>query len=132
MFIGDLDKEKQMAFVNLAYTMMHADGELAKQEKRLFDSYASEIEVDLGKAHIVEFAEEMRVFDNSTDKERLKVFFELYAIALIDEKFEDSEKVFVDLMQKKWKISNDKMLEMKNGLEQLTNAYHNLNDIVEK
>lgn len=130
MFLSKLTKEKQDAFLNLAYTMVYADGRLDAAEKKLFDTYKLEIDVDLSKVHAVDFAEELAAFDDSDVEEKTGIFFELYAIALIDESYPEEEKVLVDIMQKRFGITDEKMREMREGLKALTDAYANLAKIV--
>lgn len=132
MFLSKLTREKQDAFLNLAYTMVYADGRLDAAEKKLFDTYKLEIEdADLSKAHAVDFAEGLAAFDDSSVVEKTGVFFELYAIALIDEAYPEEERVLVDTMQKRFGITDAKMQEMREGLKALTDAYANLAKIVE-
>ena len=132
MFLSELTREKQEAFLNLAYTMIYADGRLDAAEKKLFDTYKLEIgDADLDKAHKVDFAEGLAAFDDSSVKEKTGIFFELYAIALIDKSYPEEERVLVDIMQKRFGISNAKMQEMRDGLKALTEAYANLAKIVE-
>ena len=130
MFLSKLTDKKQEAFLNLAYTMVYADGRLDATEKKLFDSYKLELDADLSKAHKVDFAEELAAFDDSTAEEKTGIFFELYAIALIDESYPAEEKILVDLMQKRFGITDSKMQEMREGLKALTEAYANLAKIV--
>ena len=131
MFLSKLTREKQDAFLNLAYTMIYADGRLDAMEKKLFDSYKLELDADFSKAHKVDFAAGLAAFDDSSVTEKTGVFFELYAIALIDESYPDEEKVLVDVMQKRFGITDAKMREMRDGLKALTDAYANLAKIVE-
>ena len=131
MFLANLTREKQKAFLNLAYTMVYADGRLDAAEKKLFETYKLEIEdADLSKAHAVDFAEELAVFDDSSVEEKNGVFFELYSIALIDEAYPEEERVLVDIMQKRFGITDAKMQEMRDGLKNLTDAYAKLAKIV--
>ena len=132
MFLANLTDKKQEAFLNLAYTMVYADGRLDAAEKKLFDTYKLEIEdADLSKAHTVDFNEALAAFDDSSVEEKTGIFFELYAIALIDEAYPEEEKVLVEAMQKKFGITAAKMQEMRDGLKALTEAYKNLAKIVE-
>lgn len=132
MFLAELTREKQEAFLNLAYTMVYADGRLDAAEKKLIDSYKLEVEVDLSKAHKVDFAEGLAAFDDSSVEEKNGIFFELYAIALIDKSYPEEEKVLVDIMQKRFGITEAKMQEMRDGLKALTDAYANLAKIVKE
>lgn len=130
MFLSKLSREKQEAFLNLAYTMIYADGRLDAAEKKLFDTYKLEIEADLSKAHKVDFAEGLAAFDDSDIEEKTGIFFELYAIALIDESYPEEERVLVEAMQKRFGITDAKMQEMREGLKALTDAYARLAQIV--
>mgnify|MGYP002623117169 FL=1 len=130
MFLSKLTDKKQEAFLNLAYTMVYADGRLDAAEKKLFDTYKLELDADFSKAHKVDFAEELAVFDDSSVEEKTGIFFELYAIALIDESYPAEEKILVDIMQKRFGITDSKMQEMREGLKALTDAYANLAKIV--
>ena len=131
MFLSKLTREKQEVFLNLAYTMIYADGRLDAAEKKIFDSYKLEIEdADLSKAHAIDFADGLAAFDDSSAEEKTGIFFELYAIALIDESYPEEEKVLVDIMKKRFGITDAKMQEMRDGLKALTDAYANLLKIV--
>lgn len=132
MFLAGLTHEKQEAFLNLAYTMVYADGRLDAAEKKLFDTYKLEVNADLSKAHVVDFAEGLAAFDDSSVEKKTGIFFELYAIALIDKSYPEEEKFLVDIMQKRFGITDSKMQEMRDGLKQLTDAYANLAKIVKE
>lgn len=132
MFLSGLTREKQEVFLNLAYTMIYADGRLDAAEKKIFDTYKLEIEgADLSKAHKVDFEKELAAFDDSSVAEKTGIFFELYAIALIDKSYPEEERILVEIMQKRFGITDAKMQEMREGLKNLTDAYANLNKIVE-
>ena len=131
MFLSKLTREKQKVFLNLAYTMIYADGRLDAAEKKIFDSYKLEIEdADLSKAHAIDFADGLAAFDDSSAEEKTGIFFELYAIALIDEAYPEEERALVEIMKKRFGIIDAKMQEMHDGLKALTNAYANLAKIV--
>ena len=132
MFLSGLTPKQQEAFLNLAYTMVYADNQLAIEEKKLFDSYKVELtEVNFSKAHKVDFYEELSAFDNCDQKTKVSVFFELYAIALIDKEYPEEEKNLVDIMQKRLGITDEKMQEMRDGVATLVAAYDKLKKIVE-
>ena len=131
MFLSGLTRQKQEAFLNLAYTMVYADGRLDAAEKKLFNSYKLELDVDISKAHVVDFNEGLSAFDDSGVKEKTGVFFELYAIALVDESYPEEERVLVDAMQKRFGITDEKMQQMRDGLKNLTEALRSLEKIVE-
>lgn len=131
MFVAELTPEKQEVFLNLAYTMVYADGRLDEKEDKLFKSYALEVtEEMLSKAHNVDFENELAKLADCTRTEKLGIFFELYAIALIDESYPEEEKILVDIMKKHFDVSDDKMNEMREGLKAFTDSLRNLEKIV--
>lgn len=58
MFIAGFSKELQEKFLNLAYTMVYADGRLDEREQQIFAGYGVEVDpsIDMAKVHVVEFA----------------------------------------------------------------------------
>ena len=132
MFIAGLSKELQEKFLNLAYTMVYADGKLDEREQLLFAGYSIEVDpsIDMTKVHAVDFATELAAFDECTATDKQKIFFELYAIALVDESYPDVEKVLVEQAKEHFKISNDKMTAMKAAFKTFIDAYKNLYKVV--
>ena len=132
MFLAKLDKEKQEAFLNLAYTMVYADGRLDEAEKKWFDFYKIELDVDITQAKKIDFEEGLKIFDDCEQKIKNAIFFEIFAIALVDEAYPDEEKNLVEMMKNRFGITNEKMLEMREGLRQLTLAYENIRKSIEE
>ena len=132
MFIAGFSKEHQEKFLNLAYTMVYADGRLDEREQQIFAGYGVEVDpsIDMTKVHAVDFAAELANFDECTPVDKQKIFFELYAIALIDESYPDSEKILVELVQKRFNISDEKVAQMNSALKKFVDAYKNLHAVV--
>ena len=130
MFIAGLDEKKQEVFLNLAYTMIYADGRLDEKEQMLFDSYQIEVTADISKAHAVDFDEALSEFDDCTQIEKQKIFFELYAIALIDDSYPEEEQNLIDTVKKRFNIADEKMEEMKSALMSFISVYNNLFRVV--
>ena len=130
MFIAGLDEKKQEVFLNLAYTMIYADGRLDEKEQMLFDSYQIEVTADISKAHAVDFDEALSEFDDCTQIEKQKIFFELYAIALIDDSYPEEEQKLIDTVKKRFNIADEKMEEMKSALMSFISVYNNLFRVV--
>ena len=130
MFIAGFDKEKQAAFLNLAYTMVYADGRLDEKEQMIFAGYQIEVEADMSKVHTVDFNEELSAFDDCTRTEKQRIFFELYALALIDDAYPEEEQKLVETVKKRFDISDEKAEEMKTALMSFISVYNNLHRIV--
>lgn len=132
MFIAGFTKEQQEKFLNLAYTMVYADGRLDKREQQIFIGYSIEIDpsIDMAKVHAVDFEKELATFDECSAIDKQKIFFELYAIALIDEDYPESEKVLIEAAKKLLNISDDKMAVMREALQNFIEAYKNLCAVV--
>ena len=132
MFIAGFTKEQQEKFLNLAYTMVYADGRLDDREQLIFDGYRVEVDpsIDMAQVHAVDFAAELAAFDECTTVDKQKIFFELYAIALIDESFPDAEKILVTQAKERFNISDDKFAAMDAALKNFVDAYKNLRTVV--
>ena len=134
MFISGFTKEQQEKFLNLAHTMVYADGRLDEREQLLFIGYSVEIDpsIDMSKVHSVDFEKELAAFDECSESDKQKIFFEFYAMALIDESYPESEKVLVDLTKNHFNISDEKMAAMREALKLFIDAYKNLSAVVTK
>ena len=132
MFIAGFSKELQEKFLNLAYTMVYADGRLDEREQLLFAGYSVEVDpsIDMAQVHAVDFAQELASFDECTPADKQRIFFELYAIALVDESFPESEQSLVKLAKVHFNISDDKMASMKAAFENFIDAYKKLGTVV--
>lgn len=126
-----MNLEQQENFLNLAYTMVYADGRLDEAEKKWFDFYKLELAADVSKAHKIDFEKGLEFFDDCEQKIKNAIFFEIFAIALVDEAYPEEEKNLVEMMKNRFGISNDKMLEMREGLRQLTLAYDAIRKSIE-
>lgn len=130
MFIAKLTPEKQEAFLNLAYTMVYADGKLDDREQRLLDGYRIESAVDTSKVHKVDFENELAKLDDCTTVEKQCIFLELYAIALIDESYPEEEKILVETVKKHFNISAEKIAAMHEAFVNFIDAYKKLHAVV--
>lgn len=119
IFISNLDVEKQKSFLNLAYTLIYADGKFDSAEKKLFYSYKAEVDVDLSEAHKVDFKEELVAFDDCKVEEKIGIFFELYALALLDNAYPEEEKILIAIVKDHFGITDDKMNQMHEGIKKL-------------
>ena len=132
MFIAGFSKDLQEKFLNLAYTMVYADGKLDEREQLIFGGYSVEVDpsIDMAQVHTVDFAKELAAFDECSTVEKQKIFFELYAIALVDEAYPESEKILVEMMKKRFQISDDKAAEMEAAFKNFIDAYKILHKVV--
>ena len=96
----------------------------------IFAGYQIETEVDMSKVHKVDFEKELSQFDDCAEVDKQKIFFELYAIALVDESYPEEEKVLVEAAKKHFNISDEKMLAMRDALKDFTDAYKKLYAVV--
>ena len=60
----------------------------------------------------------------------VKFFFELYAIAMIDEEYHDAEKILVEPARERFNISNDKVAAMSAALKTFLADYKTLRKVV--
>lgn len=96
MFLGNFSKEEQAVFLNLAYTMMYADHEVKDDEREKFQLYQREVEADITKAEVVDFAAEIAKLQNLDLPKKKMMLFELLGIAFADFEYADDERILIE------------------------------------
>lgn len=113
MFLRPLNDEQKGLFLNLALAAASANHVIEDSEKNLLIAYADEMGID------VNLAEEMpveiicaRLKEISNSKELNQITFEIAGMMMSDSEYDDAEKSFVSEMARVFEISQDKIDEM--------------------
>lgn len=95
MFLGELNEKESVAFINVVKNFALVDDTFAKQEKELIENYTKELNLEGKDLNLNELEEGIKILENSTDRIKRIVLFELAGLALIDGEFEDKEIEFI-------------------------------------
>lgn len=108
MFLAELSKEGQKAFLNLAVALIKADGKVTQEELNSLNMYKAEI---IGMSDISEYGSDnigndIKFIVGLDVQMRKKVYFELISLAYTDSDYSDDEKKIIDNIISEWKLDN--------------------------
>ncbi len=109
MFLSMLDKEKKDLFCNLAYNIVIADGIFDNDEKRMIESYSSEIGYKISFECMIDDYEDVieRLARITSLNEKRCIVFECIGLAMIDSEYAEKEKMIIHKMLDIFNISYD-------------------------
>ena len=101
MFLAELSKEGQKAFLNLAVALIKADGKVTQEELNSLNMYKAEI---IGMSDISEYGSDnigndIKFIAGLDVQMRKKVYFELISLAYTDSDYSDDEKKIIDNLE---------------------------------
>lgn len=119
MFLSDFTLEEQKIYLNLAYTLLWADGNYRDEEKEIFCKYQTEVLADITKAQKVDFKSEIDKLRSINSIKKREIFIELLALAMADREYASEEKKLLDIAETGLSIS-------KQDVKRLTDAINSL------
>ena len=89
MFLKELNKEESICFLNLVSIFTKVDNKFAKEEKVLVHEYKEELGINSEEIQTMEYDDIIKKLNNSSDKSKLIIYFELVGLALVDGDYEN-------------------------------------------
>ncbi len=133
MFLHDIPENLMGSFLNMAYSVIAADGKVTEEEKNMLDQYKLELNVkELPKMKEVDINKELDKFARLTDIVKREIFFELFSLTLIDNDFDDSERKIMNSIAKKLSVNKEDMKKMEKINYKIIEAYNELGEIIRK
>ena len=131
MYLREFDKDVQKKYLDLAYTLLVADGnEISRIEQKAIEAYQFELSVDTLQAKKIDYEQIANELLYLSISEKRKLFFELLALALVDKEYSSGEQKLIKYLSEKWNISSDEICEMKSVIEQQMNLYERINHLL--
>lgn len=124
MFLRELNKEESVCFLNLVSIFAKVDNKFAKEERVLVDEYKEELGIHDEEIKVMEYDEIIKSLDNSSDKAKKIIYFELVGLALVDGEYEDEEIDFLEKIAVEFKISRAKRIAIANYFYNFTDVYN--------
>lgn len=123
MFLNELNENESVAFVNVVSEFANVDNTLAKEEKEVLKGYLEELNLDENVMGKVNFEEALQILDDSNDRIKKIVYFELIGLALVDGEYQESEVDFLDNIATRFGISRAKRIAFANYFYNFTEVY---------
>ena len=114
MFLKELNKEESICFLNLVSIFTKVDNKFAKEEKVLVHEYKEELGINSEEIQTMEYDDIIKKLNNSSDKSKLIIYFELVGLALVDGDYENEEVDFLEKISKDLNISRAKKIQVAN------------------
>ncbi len=115
MFLSLLNRKEMLKFLDLAIYMVDIDGEPTEVEKRVITKMIAELDQvkDEYSFRLTDSVENtIDFFTNSNSVVKNVVYLNLVTISMEDDLYNTSELLFLEQIQKKFDISNEKRREL--------------------
>ena len=131
MFLCDLPRELVKPYLDLANTLIHADGVVEESESSILQLYATELNLDrLPNLDIVDFANALSSFAGLTQKVKKEVYFELFSLSYADSSCSDEERALLDKARQAFGISTQDAEMIENITIKLLFDYEQLGTVI--
>lgn len=129
MFLNVFNHEEKEKFLELVYKVANCDGNYAKDEKELVESY----KIELGLSEIPETAsidDLIQYFAEKPEQIQKIVWFELYGMIISDDTFTDEEVKITNLIKDKFSISSEMIQNIQDVALELQKVYDKVYDCI--
>ena len=124
MFLKELNKKESVAFINLVSIFADVDNKFAKEEKALLEEYKEELELNASEAYKMTYDEIVNLIQQSSNRIRMIIYFELVGLALVDGNYEEEEIDFLEKLAAELDISRVKRIAIANYFYNFTDIYN--------
>lgn len=106
MFLAELSKEGQSAFLNLAVALIKADGKVTQDELNTLNMYKMEIldMKDISEYNSDNIEKDIEFIAKLNIQMRKKVYFELISLAYTDSDYSEDERKLIDNIITQWNL----------------------------
>jgi uncharacterized tellurite resistance protein B-like protein len=123
VFLNELNKNEGIAFMQLVRYLANSDNTFAKEEKNLYEDYLKELGISEGEIKELDLNEVYTTLNNSTQRNKNIVYFELIGLALIDGEYQESEVEVLEEIGGKLDISRSKRIAFANYFYNFVDVY---------
>jgi uncharacterized tellurite resistance protein B-like protein len=123
VFLNELNKNEGIAFMQLVRYLANSDNTFAKEEKNLYEDYLKELGISEGEIKELDLNEVYTTLNNSTQRNKNIVYFELIGLALIDGEYQESEVEVLEKIGGKLDISRSKRIAFANYFYNFVDVY---------
>jgi len=126
MFLKALGNEEKKSFLDLALRIAKSDEDFSVKEKGMIEEYKYEMNLDYDPESTYLEKEQIdliEVFSDSEPATIKKIFIELIALIMADEKFAESEKDIIKEFMERYNLSDDYLKNVQDWVKKLNGLY---------
>jgi hypothetical protein len=129
MFLSVLNEQERKIFGSMIVKIAEVDGEIAEEERELFDNFKTELQVDELDEMDLGLVEAIEILSKSSEVVKRSILLEVVSMVLSDETLSKEEKELVDTIANRFGLDNDKE-KFYSSVRELQYLYGTLFDIV--
>ena len=131
MFLNELPKNLIKPYLDIAYTLIAADGNFSDEEMATLQMYKTEFNLDnLPELSFVDVSSALTVFEYLTNSEKKKIYFELFSLSYVDSNCSAEERELLNVVLKEFHISESEAKELERITIKLLFDYEQLGIII--
>ena len=131
MYLSILKKEEKKLFLDLAYSLASADGNIADEEKTIIDHYCDEMEIEKQLPTTVDKSEIVNKLTEVSDMQNKKIIiFELIGLAMADNNYDEAEKEFITEAVSQFELSIDYMESCEKIISEYLSLQAKINNLI--
>lgn len=134
MFLNQLNEKEKLGFLDLAYTLVNADGDFSSNEQHLLNQYVDEMGLNIDIAlyerkHDVDTV--ISEFSESESSIIRMIFIELISLVFVDTNYDDDEKKIIGKYMNAFNISDVDHDKVKTSVLQINEVYKTFSKFIE-
>lgn len=127
MFLDMLNKDEKEWFLDLAIKAAETNGEVAKEEIQMLNTFAAEMKIKNRIKTDIELSAILKNFtENSSQRSMRIVLFELIGILFADAEFDDDEKKYLELVTNSFGFGSSLTEEMMTEINEYSALFNKI------
>lgn len=123
MFLNELSKNEGIEFIQLVKNLANVDNIFAKEEKNLYYDYLKELNLEENEIPDNSLNSIYEALQNSSERNKNIIYFELVGLALIDGEYDEKEVDFLEEVGQKLEIRRNKRIAFANYFYNFIDVY---------
>lgn len=127
MFLASLTEKQKLAYLDLSYNLIAADGLLDRDEVMMMDQYKQEMNLTVQLSQLSHEADQaIAEFQSTNDTVKKQVLFELAGLAYADNKYVKEEQLFLEKICNDWNLNLSVLESCKKYVNKLMDLYNEI------
>lgn len=114
MFLGELNRNESLAFINLVTEFALANEILEKEQEELMESFCDEMNLQKEDLEEINFEEALKIIKASSERAINIMYFEMIRVGLVDGECDFNEIEFLEKVEDELNISRAKRIKFAN------------------
>lgn len=124
MFLATLNETQKLAYLDLSYNLIAADGMLSDDEMTMMEQYKQEMNISVPLTELSNNTDRaIAVFQGTSSTVKKQILFELVGLAYADNNYAEEERIFLEKSCAAWGLNLDDLELCKAYVTELMDLY---------